>query len=299
MNDFKSGFVALIGRPNVGKSTLLNYLVQDQVAITSPKPQTTRNKIAGIYNDPSCQIVLVDTPGIFSARTKLDNYMDKASFSSLNDVDQIIFLVEPDKPDKATLQVLNSLKKIKLPVYLAINKIDQVHPDQLLPIIDAYRQLFHFQDYLPISAKKGIGITDLLETIKKALPAGPKYYDTDQFTDRPEYFMVAELIRKQILLLTGQEVPHASCVVVEKMRDHEKGKLQVIATIYVEKNGQKGIMIGKGAQMLKKIGIRSRKEIENLLGEKINLQLTVKVHPNWRQDSQFLRQIGYDKKELS
>lgn len=298
MAKFKSGFVALVGEPNVGKSTLLNYLIQEQVAITSPKPQTTRNKIAGIYNDEHSQIVFVDTPGIFKAHSKLDNYMDVASFSSMKDVDLAVLLVEPQMPAANEEKTITALKKAKIPVFLAVNKIDQVQPDSLLPLIDAYRKLYDFKEYFPISAKKGIGVIDLLKGIKNYLPEGPQYYDPEQLTDRPEYFIVAELIRKQILLLTGQEVPHASCVVVERMRDHERGKLQVIASIYVEKDGQKGIIIGKGARMLKQIGIRSRKEIEALLGEKINLRLTVKVHPHWREDAMFLKQAGYDKKEL-
>lgn len=295
----KSGFVALVGRPNVGKSTLMNYLVGQKVAITSSKPQTTRNKISGIYTSNDMQVVFVDTPGIFKPRLKLDDYMDKASISSLNDVDLVLFMVEPDEIGKSNEYIGDLLKKVKVPVFLVINKVDKVNPNKLLPVIDSYRKFEDFKEYLPISATKGIGISDLLETIHKYLPDGPEYYDPDQITDRPEYFLVAELVREQILKLTAQEVPHAAAVKVERMNQHVRGKLKIEATIYVEKDGQKGIIIGKGGKMLKQIGINSRKQIESLLGEKVNLRLWVKVQPKWRSDPSFLKQIGYDKKELS
>ncbi|HBQ43887.1 MAG TPA: GTPase Era, partial [Lactobacillus acetotolerans] len=294
----KSGFVALVGRPNVGKSTLMNYLVGQKVAITSSKPQTTRNKISGIYTSNDMQVVFVDTPGIFKPRLKLDDYMDKASISSLNEVDLVLFMVEPDEIGKSNEYIGDLLKKVKVPVFLVINKVDKVNPDKLLPIIDSYRKFENFKEYLPISATKGIGISDLLETIHKYLPDGPEYYDPDQITDRPEYFLVAELVREQILKLTAQEVPHATAVKVERMNQHVRGKLKIEATIYVEKDGQKGIIIGKGGKMLKQIGINSRKQIEALLGEKVNLRLWVKVQSKWRSDPSFLKQIGYDKKEL-
>lgn len=296
--EFKSGFVAMIGRPNVGKSTLMNRLVGEKVAITSNKPQTTRNKISGIFTNNDMQIVFVDTPGIFKPHSKLDDYMDQASLSSLNDVDLILFMVEPEKVGKGDQYISELLKKVKVPVFLVINKIDQIHPDQLLPIIDSYRKLNSFAEYLPLSATNGIGIPDLLTTLHKYLPVGPQYYGSDQITDRPEYFVVAEMIREQILKLTSQEIPHASAVSVDRMNQRNNGKLQVEVTIYVERDGQKGIIIGKGGSMLKRIGINSRKEIEALLGEKINLRLWVKVQRNWRSDPIFLKRIGYDKKEL-
>lgn len=296
---FKSGFVALVGRPNVGKSTLMNYLVGQKVAITSNKPQTTRNRISGIYTSADMQVVFVDTPGIFKPHSKLDDYMDRASLSSLNDVDMVLFMVEPEEIGKGDQYIAELLKKVKVPVFLVINKVDQVHPDKLLPIIDSYRKLADFAEILPISATQGIGISDLLESIHKYLPEGPQYYGSDQITDRPEYFVVAELIREQILHLTGQEVPHATAVAVEHMNQRINGKLQIEATIYVERDGQKGIIIGKGGKMLKQIGINSRKQIEDLLGEKVNLRLWVKVQRNWRSDPNFLKHIGYDKKELS
>ena len=295
----KSGFVALLGRPNVGKSTLMNYLVGQKVAITSSKPQTTRNKISGILTTDDMQAIFIDTPGIFKPHLDLDDYMDKASLSSLNDVDLILFMVEPEKMGKGDAYIAELLQKATVPVLLLINKVDTVNPNELLPIIDQYRKLNIFKEFLPVSATQGIGISDLFQVLHQYLPEGPKYYGTDQITDRPEYFMVAELIREQILKLTAEEVPHATAVWVEQMNKHENNKLQIEATIYVEKNGQKGIIIGKGGKMLKQIGINSRLQIEDLLGEKVNLHLWVKVQHNWRSDPQFLRRIGYNPKDLA
>ncbi|RMC50303.1 GTPase Era [Lactobacillus sp. ESL0263] len=295
----KSGFVALVGRPNVGKSTLMNFLVGQKVAITSNKPQTTRNKISGIYTTDDMQVVFVDTPGIFKPHLELDDYMDKASLSSLKDVDLILFMVEPEKMGRGDEYIIEQLKKVNVPILLLINKVDQVNPNELLPIIDEYQKLDVFKEFLPISATQGIGIADLIEVLREYLPEGPDYYDPEQITDRPEYFMVAELIREQILKLTAEEVPHAAAVWVERMNQHENNKLQIEATIYVEKSGQKGIIIGKSGAMLKQIGIKSRKQIEELLGEKVNLKLWVKVQRNWRSDPRFLKQIGYNSKDLS
>ena len=295
----KSGFVALVGRPNVGKSTLMNFLVGQKVAITSNKPQTTRNKISGIYTTDDMQVVFVDTPGIFKPHLELDDYMDKASLSSLKDVDLILFMVEPEKMGRGDEYIIEQLKKVNVPILLLINKVDQANPNELLPIIDEYHKLDVFKEFLPISATQGIGIADLIEVLREYLPEGPDYYDPEQITDRPEYFMVAELIREQILKLTAEEVPHAAAVWVERMNQHENNKLQIEATIYVEKSGQKGIIIGKGGAMLKQIGIKSRKQIEELLGEKVNLKLWVKVQRNWRSDPRFLKQIGYNSKDLS
>ena len=296
--DFKSGIVALIGRPNVGKSTLLNYLVGQKVAIMSPQPQTTRNKISGIYTDDQEQIVFIDTPGIHKPKNKLDDFMDKSSYSALDEVDVVLFMVEPEPAGKGDQYIAELLKKIKKPVFLVINKIDKVHPDELLSIIDSYKNLGDFAEIVPISASQGNNVSELIKTIAKYLPEGPQFYDADQLTDRPEYFIVAELIREQVLKLTHEEVPHATAVVVDRMRDHEGGKLQVEATIYVELPGQKGIIIGKKGQMLKQIGIAARQEIEALLGEKVNLRLWVKVQKNWRSDPAFLKSIGYNVKEL-
>lgn len=296
--DYKSGFVALIGRPNVGKSTLLNFLVGQKVAIMSPQPQTTRNKISGIYTDDQEQIVFIDTPGIHKPKNKLDDFMDKSSYSALDEVDVVLFMVESEPAGKGDQYIAELLKKIKKPVFLVINKIDKVHPDKLLSIIDSYKNLGDFAEIVPISASQGNNVSELIKTIAKYLPEGPQFYDADQLTDRPEYFIVAELIREQVLKLTHEEVPHATAVVVDRMRDHEGGKLQIEATIYVERPGQKGIIIGKKGQMLKQIGIAARQEIEALLGEKVNLRLWVKVQKNWRSDPVFLKSIGYNAKEL-
>lgn len=296
--DYKSGFVALIGRPNVGKSTLLNFLVGQKVAIMSPQPQTTRSKISGIYTDDQEQIVFIDTPGIHKPKNKLDDFMDKSSYSALDEVDVVLFMVEPEPAGKGDQYIAELLKKIKKPVLLVINKIDKVHSDKLLSIIDSYKNLGDFAEIVPISASQGNNVSELIKTIAKYLPEGPQFYDADQLTDRPEYFIVAELIREQVLKLTHEEVPHATAVVVDRMRDHEGGKLQIEATIYVERPGQKGIIIGKKGQMLKQIGIAARQEIEALLGEKVNLRLWVKVQKNWRSDPAFLKSIGYNAKEL-
>ena len=297
-NKFKSGFVALIGRPNVGKSTLMNHLIGQKVVITSNKPQTTRNKISGIFTTDNLQAVFVDTPGIHKPKNKLDDYMDKASLSSLNDVDLVFFMVEPEKVGKGDEYIADLLSKVKAPVFLIIDKIDQVHPDALLPVIESYQKLGKFAEIVPISATNGNNMEDLISTLYKYLPEGPQFYGSDEVTDRPEYFVVAELIREQILRLTQQEIPHATAVVVDRMNERINGKLQVEATIYVERDGQKKIIIGRGGSMLKKIGIQSRKQIESLLGEKINLHLWVKVQKNWRTDPSFLKQIGYDSKDL-
>ena len=294
----KSGFVALVGRPNVGKSTLMNRLIGQKVAITSAKPQTTRNKISGIYTEDDMQVVFVDTPGIFKSRSDLDEYMDKASLSSLKDVDLVMFMVDAKEAGKGEEYVAGLLKDLDIPVFLVINKIDQVHPNDLLPIIDSYQAVGKFAEFLPISARQGNGVDDLLKTLKDYLPEGPQYYASDEITDRPEYFVVAEMIREQILRLTDQEVPHSTAVWVDQMNQRINGKLQIDATIFVEKDGQKRIIIGQRGSMIKQIGMRSRKEIENLLGEKVNLKLWVKVRRDWRQDPAFLKSIGYDKKEL-
>ena len=269
-----------------------------KVAIMSPQPQTTRNKISGIYTDDQEQIVFIDTPGIHKPKNKLDDFMDKSSYSALDEVGVVLFMVEPEPAGKGDQYIAELLKKIKKPVFLVINKIDKVHPDELLSIIDSYKNLGDFAEIVPISASQGNNVSELIKTIAKYLPEGPQFYDADQLTDRPEYFIVAELIREQVLKLTHEEVPHATAVVVDRMRDHEGGKLQVEATIYVERPGQKGIIIGKKGQMLKQIGIAARQEIEALLGEKINLRLWVKVQKNWRSDPAFLKSIGYNVKEL-
>ncbi|MEE6716783.1 GTPase Era [Schleiferilactobacillus harbinensis] len=296
---FVSGFVAIVGRPNVGKSTLMNRLVGEKVAIMSDKAQTTRNKIQGIYTTDQAQIVFVDTPGIHKPKNKLDDYMDAAAESTFSEVDAILFMVAADdKIGPGDRYIMDLLEKTKTPVYLLVNKIDLVHPDTLPEIVANYTDTLHFAEVYPISATQGNNVADMLAGLENHLKPGPQYYPEDQITDHPEYFVVAELIREQVLHLTRQEIPHAVAVLVDSMNTRIEGKLQVHATIYVERDSQKGIVIGAGGKMLKQIGINGRREIEGLLGEKINLKLWVKVQRNWRDDPKFLNQSGYNIKRL-
>ena len=294
-----SGFVAIIGRPNVGKSTFMNRILGEKIAIMSPKAQTTRNKINGIYTTDDVQIVFVDTPGIHKPKNQLDDYMDTAALSTLNQVDAVLFMVAADEAmGPGDQYIINQLKPVKTPVYLVINKIDLVHPDDLLPRIKQYQTAREFTGVFPISATMGNNVDELLSELTKALPEGPQYYPDDQLTDHPEYFVVGELIREKILELTRDEVPHSVAVEVERMKDRVNGKLQIEAYIIVERDSQRGIIIGKGGAMLKQIGIRSRRDIEALLGESVNLKLWVRVQKNWRDNNQYLRSLGYNIKDL-
>lgn len=298
-NNFHSGFVALMGEPNVGKSTLMNRILGSEIAIISPKSQTTRNKIQGIYTTDQEQIVFVDTPGIHQPKNSLDKYMDTAAFSALQDVDVVLLMVNADTKIDANVQdIIKRLQTISQPLFLVINKIDLVHPDSLLPLIEQYNNLLKFQEVVPISATQGNNVAELLKTLIKYLPQGPQYYPQEQLSDHPEYFVVAEIIREKILELTQQEVPHSVAVVVEQMNRRINGKLQIEATIYAERASQKKILIGQKGTMIKNIGIRSREKIERLLGEKINLQLWIKVQKNWRNDPLFLQRVGYQLKDL-
>lgn len=299
MSEHHSGFVAIIGRPNVGKSTFMNRILGEKIAIMSPKAQTTRNKINGIYTTPDAQIVFVDTPGIHKPKNELDDYMDKAALSTLNQVDAILFMVAADEQKGAgDAYILRQLAEVKKPVYLILNKIDLVKPDDLLPLIESYQHDYHFAQVFPISATMGNNVDELLNSLTATLPEGPQYYPEDQLTDHPEYFVVGELIREKILELTRDEVPHAVAVQVERMKDREGDKLQIEAYIIVERDSQKGIIIGRGGQMLKQIGIRARRDIENLLGDKINLKLWVRVQKNWRDNNAYLKSLGYNMKDL-
>ena len=299
MREHPSGFVAIIGRPNVGKSTFMNRILGEKIAIMSPKAQTTRNKINGIYTTPDAQIVFVDTPGIHKPKNELDDYMDKAALSTLNQVDAILFMVAADEQKGAgDAYILRQLAEVKKPVYLILNKIDLVKPDDLLPLIESYQHDYHFAQVFPISATMGNNVDELLNSLTATLPEGPQYYPEDQLTDHPEYFVVGELIREKILELTRDEVPHAVAVQVERMKDREGGKLQIEAYIIVERDSQKGIIIGRGGQMLKQIGIRARRDIENLLGDKVNLKLWVRVQKNWRDNNAYLKSLGYNMKDL-
>ncbi|MFC6315043.1 MULTISPECIES: GTPase Era [Lapidilactobacillus] len=296
---FKSGFVALLGRPNVGKSTLMNRIIGEKVAIMSPKAQTTRNKIQGVITDADAQIIFLDTPGIHKPKNDLDNYMDQAAFSALSEVDIAVYMTgAADKIGPGDRFILERLAKLDTPLFLVINKIDLVHPDDLLDLIVGYQELAKFAEVIPLSATEGNNVDELVKEIKSYLPAGPKYYPDDQLTDHPEYFIVAELIREQILLLTRDEIPHSTAVIVNQMNTHEQGKLVIDATVFVDRDSQKGIVIGKGAAMIKQIGIRSRKEIEPLLGERVNLKLQVKTQRNWRDNPIFLQRAGYNQKDF-
>lgn len=296
---FKSGFVALLGRPNVGKSTLMNRIIGEKVAIMSPKAQTTRNKIQGVITDADAQIIFLDTPGIHKPKNDLDNYMDQAAFSALSEVDIAVYMTgAADKIGPGDRFILERLAKLDTPLFLVINKIDLVHPDDLLDLIVGYQALAKFAEVIPLSATEGNNVDELVKEIKSYLSAGPKYYPDDQLTDHPEYFIVAELIREQILLLTRDEIPHSTAVIVNQMNTHEQGKLVIDATVFVDRDSQKGIVIGKGAAMIKQIGIRSRKEIEPLLGERVNLKLQVKTQRNWRDNPIFLQRAGYNQKDF-
>jgi len=293
---FKSGFAAIIGRPNVGKSTLLNRIVAQKIAIMSDKAQTTRNKIQGVYTTEEEQIVFIDTPGIHKPKTKLGDFMVEAAYSALREVDVILFMVSADQPRGAGDDfIIEKIRQQQTPVFLVINKIDQRHPDDLLAIIDDYRTQMSFAEIIPISATEGNNVAHLLSVISNYLPEGPQYYPKDQITDHPEYFIVAELIREKILELTEQEVPHSVAVITENMEKDAYDKIHVQATIVVERDSQKGIIIGKGGKMLKNIGTKARRDIEHLLGNKVYLELWVKVQKNWRDKQSNLQNFGYRK----
>ena len=292
---FKSGFISLIGRPNVGKSTLLNLLLGEKIAIISEKPQTTRNRIVGIKNVPGGQIVFWDTPGIHRARSRLNQSMVKTALATYKEVDGICFLVEATRPfhDENDF-ILETLKEVRNPVLLAINKIDLISKPNLLPIMDQYSRLRSFEQIIPISALRGEGSDILVEEMLKILPEGPRLFPEDMITDLPERFLAAELIREKVFLRTREEVPYATAVVVEEFKEREEKNLVVIkATIQVERESQKGILIGEKGRMLKEIGSQAREEIEALLGAKVFLELWVRVEKNWREDPAALRRLGY------
>ena len=295
---YKSGFVSLVGRPNVGKSTLLNRLVGQKIAIMSDKAQTTRNKIQGIYTTENEQIIFIDTPGIHKPKHRLGDFMVRTALSTINEVDVVLFLVNvTEKRGPGDNFVIEKLRTVESPVFLVLNKIDQVHPDELLPIIEDYNEQMDFQEIIPISATEGNNVERLVETINKYLPEGPQFYPEDQVTDHPEYFIVSELIREKVLERTREEVPHSVAVVVEGMKREDDQKVLVEATIIVERKSQKGIIIGKGGKMLKDIGMNARKDIEALLGDRIFLDLYVKVQNDWREKQFYLKDYGYNEDE--
>ncbi len=293
----KSGFAALIGRPNVGKSTLMNCLIGQKIAITSKKPQTTRNRIQTVYTSEEGQIVFVDTPGIHKAKNKLGDYMVNVAEHSLREVDVILWLVEPtDYIGAGEQHIIEQLKKIKTPVILVINKIDTVKKEQLLGYIDLYRKQLDFAEVVPVSALKKDNTEVLIAQIMKYLPYGPAFYDEDTITDQPTRQIVAELIREKVLRSIDEEIPHGVAVTIESMK-YGKKLVDINATIICERDSHKGIIIGKGGQMLKKIGSMARAEIEDLLEQHVNLQLWVKVKKDWRDSDFLIKNFGYDPKE--
>ncbi|MGN0166700.1 MAG: GTPase Era [Acetatifactor sp.] len=296
---FKSGFVTLIGRPNVGKSTLMNRLIGQKIAITSNKPQTTRNRIQTVLTTEEGQIVFLDTPGIHKAKNKLGDYMVNVAERTLEEVDVILWLVEPtDYIGAGERHIIEQLKKTKTPVLLVINKIDTVKKEALLSFIDTYRKELDFQEIVPVSALTGDNTDELVKCILKYLPYGPAFYDEDTITDQPMRQIVAELIREKALRLLEDEIPHGIAVSIESMK--EKGRVcHIEATIVCERESHKGIIIGKGGQMLKKIGSTARPEIEDLLEMQVNLQLWVKVKKDWRDSDFLLKNFGYNPKDIS
>jgi GTP-binding protein Era len=290
---FKSGFVAVVGRPNAGKSTLVNTLVGRKVAIVSPKPQTTRNRIQGILNRDDAQIVLIDTPGIHKAENVLSRQMMDELQHALEGIDILCLIVDASAgTGRGDKFAIDWIRRFQGPVFLLLNKIDQIHKQQLLPLIDHYRGEFEFAEIFPISALAGEGIADLLSGWLSRLPEAPPYFPADQFTDQPERFLVAEIIREKAIFTTRDEVPYAIAVLLDSFEE-KKNLIRIRATLYVERDGQKGILIGKGGATMKKIGTEARQELESILGSKIFLELFVKVQPNWRQNAAIVRQLDW------
>lgn len=293
---YKSGFISIIGRPNVGKSTFLNRVIGQKIAIMSDKPQTTRNKVQGVLTTTNSQMIFIDTPGIHKPKHKLGDFMLKVAKNTLREVDVIMFMVNAEqKLGKGDEFILEMLAGNSTPVFLVINKIDQIHPDELLGIIESYKERYEFAEIIPISALQGNNVESLLDTLPKYLPEGPQYYPADQVTDHPERFIISELIREKVLHLTREEIPHSIAVVIDKIRRDEENndKIHVAATIMVERDSQKGIVIGKRGALLKEVGTRARKDIEMLLGSKVYLELWVKVQKDWRNKSTHLRDFGF------
>ncbi|PYE47442.1 GTPase Era [Paenibacillus barcinonensis] len=291
---FKSGFVAIIGRPNVGKSTLMNQVIGQKIAIMSDKPQTTRNKIHGVYTSEEQQIVFLDTPGIHKRQSKLGDYMNETALNTLGEVEAALFLIDASEGmGGGDRYIAEQLKNVRTPVILVMNKIDKIAPEALLPLIEEYRKLHDFAEIVPVSAMLGSNVSTLLEQIGKYLPEGPQYYPDDQVTDHPEQFVCAELIREKILQMTREEVPHSIAVTIEDMKVQDNGVVYISAVIFVERDSQKGIIIGKQGALLKEVGKRARQDIQNLLGSRIFMDLWVKVKKDWRNQDRVLRDLGF------
>ncbi len=297
-SNYKSGFVSIVGRPNVGKSTFLNRIVGQKIAIMSDKPQTTRNKIQGVVTTDDSQIVFIDTPGIHKPKHALGDFMNKMAKQTIPDVDVVLFMINAnEKIGPGDRFVIDLLSRTKSPVFLVINKIDLIHPDELLPIIETYQAEFDFAEIVPISALQGNNVERLFDVLKTYIPEGPQYYPDDQVTDHPERFIMAELIREKVLHFTHEEVPHSVAVTIEKIERDDNGKVHVMANIIVERSSQKGILIGKQGAMMKQIGTGARREIERLLGSKVYLELWVKVQKDWRNKQIHLREFGFKEDE--
>ena len=294
MSEHKSGFVSIIGRPNVGKSTFVNRVIGHKIAIMSDKPQTTRNKIQGVITQEDAQIIFLDTPGIHKPKHKLGDYMMRVARNTLAEIDAIMFMVNINEEiGRGDEYIMEMLKHVDTPVFLVLNKIDLVHPDDLMPKIEQYQTYMDFTETVPISALEGHNVDHFIEVLKSYLPEGPKYYPDDQISDHPEQFVVSELIREKILHLTSEEIPHSIGVNVDRMIKESESRVRIEATIFVERNSQKGIVIGKGGKKLKEVGKRARLDIEHLLGSKVYLELWVKVQKDWRNKVNFIRQMGY------
>ncbi|MDZ7672102.1 MAG: GTPase Era [Halanaerobiales bacterium] len=290
---FKSGFATIIGRPNVGKSTLVNYLIGEKISITSPRPQTTRNSIKAIFTNEEGQIIFVDTPGIYKTKNDLDKYMVNEAYKSLDGIDLIIFMVDAtERIGKEDKMIYSQIKNSSNPHVIVLNKIDRIKKKKILQVIKEYEKEFN-EDIIPISSKMGSNIDSLLDNIFKLLPEGPQYYPADMITDQIEQFIVAEMIREKTFYLLREEVPFGIAVVIEEMKEREDEVMYIRANIYVEKKSHKGIIIGKNGSMLKKIGTRARKDIEKLLQQKVYLDLWIKIEKDWRDNEALLRRMGY------
>ncbi|PXX51757.1 GTP-binding protein Era [Hungatella effluvii] len=298
--NYKSGFVTLIGRPNVGKSTLMNHLIGQKIAITSDKPQTTRNRIQTVYTDERGQIIFLDTPGIHKAKNKLGEYMVSVAEHTLKEVDVVLWLVEPTTFIGAgERHIAEQLQNVKTPVILVINKTDTIkNQEEILEFISAYKDVCSFAEIVPVSALKDKNTDLMLDLIYKYLPSGPQYYDEDTVTDQPMRQIAAELIREKALRLLSDEIPHGIAVTIEKMTERKNGMMDIEATIICERDSHKGIIIGKGGAMLKRIGSAARREIEGLMDTQVNLQIWVKVRKEWRDSELYMKNYGYNGKEI-
>lgn len=294
---FKSGFVSIVGRPNVGKSTFLNQVLKTKLAIMSPVAQTTRNTIQGIYTDDNSQIIFIDTPGIHKPQDRLGSFMNTSAINSIYGADIILFMAPADERiGKGDLYIIKRLQEAHIPVYLVLNKIDLLTKEEIMNKLLEWQEVFPFKEMIPMSAKTGLQVNHLLEVIKNDLKEGPKYYEDDQITDHPERFVIAEFIREKILFFTHEEIPHSVAIVIDQMVEDEQG-VEVIASIVVTRDSQKGILIGKQGSMIKKIRQAARKDIRRFLGVKVDLELYVKVEKDWRNKPKYLKELGYNEDE--